>query len=514
MGYTTVWNFPMSPALDKKIKGKYAVIDNSNKDIAALNWAIDHLSEYQKFAKDFKKIINESPYLQWNLVPFLLDARIFKANFPLGNTGVTNPLAIADTLRSLVTDGAQYKHTFFGYGILDDTLLNVVFKIFGKDATIYPIQPGDYIASVLCQAPKAFNLVKIMLYAGAEVNLRIDKEFSNTILHYFIAMEHGPSPLKFINLVEAILKSSDKPKDFKRIDYTLQDSRGRTPLHLAVGLNQTAIVKRLLKISQEEKIEVGIDVTDQYQRTPLMTAAALGHLEIYNALIENQANSQTNDYEMSSSETVAKILSSFSVHPDKDITASDNHSYLYAQEADGCPLVLVANDGTEQQLVLSTKEPHLSLLKKALELVSLEEKQNVQYQINSIMDRNKPMHGISITELCIKNQKAIREIIQNQKSLKMIETNLSPILSIHGNNSDSATEILEAKQPADDANLTSDNQPELSKDSLFSGVNTLFNTADTQNLIKKYQLTNATQVSLEEGLRNAADQGSIVEMKI
>jgi ankyrin repeat protein len=321
---------------------------------------------------------------------------------------------------------AKYKHCLAGaYGVPSIEMFKSLIGFYGVEASIPEEGTLNLMQLSLTSHydNNAFDKIKELLHAGASINARVDEEYQNTILHYLIALEHNvPIVLKMIDFIESKMPySSQHEKQTWNFDYTLQDKFGKTPLLLAVGLDETEVVEKLLKYATgKNRKNVGLNIPDAKGRTPCMIAVALGHLDILKQLIKAGANLYLKDkqgrdlmwYANAPLNEIRNILESLSIHPDR--IASQNHSYLYSSTREAFPIVLVERQTKQEHLLLlSREEPYYSLLKIALK-ASLNNKDpelNYHYlseQVESFL--NKP--GESILELKMKNQCETRRHIQ------------------------------------------------------------------------------------------------------
>lgn len=338
-------------------------------DLDKLNFAIQNHKNYQSLVKEYIWIIQTSPFVKWSLIPLLLGAKI--ESLPLMPNHIKNNIKLnKDFFHFLVQQGAIYKPYLAGaYGIPSLEVFNSLLHLFGIEANIPEKGTLNLMQLILTSHldDTSFNKMKTLVTAGANINERVGDEFQNTILHYLIALEHNtPVVLDLIEFMEKISACN--------FDYTLQDKFGKTPLLLAVGLNDKPIVEKLLSLTKKKK-NIGLNIPDIEGRTPCMIAAALGHLDILKLLIQAGANCYTKDnqgrdllqYANCSIEEVRTILVSFSIHPGR--IASANHSYLYSSTREAYPVVLVEKQtGKEHLLLLSREEPYFGFLKIALNL--------------------------------------------------------------------------------------------------------------------------------------------------
>lgn len=402
------------------VVGKIVVWANPEarqEDIDKLSFAVDHFERYIEFKEQYREAIQSSPFVQWTLIPFLLGAQISGLR-PLALGKRPDAKSRKEFFHFLVQQGAAYKHYLAGgaYSIPTLEIFKLILEIYGVEATIPNGNTLDLITLILTSHYDHTSLdkVKALLLAGVNINARIDTEYQNTILHYLIALEHGVGiVIKLIDFVE---------KNASNLDYTLQDRFGKTPLLLAVGLNVSEVVNKLLKdVLGENKKNIGLDLPDNEGRTPCMIAAALGHLDILQRLIEAGANCYLRDnqgrdltwYTHASPDEIKSILSGLSIQPDRDV--SQNHSYLYSLTREAYPLLLVEQQsGHKQLLLLSQKEPYCKQLEIALEASKSKKDPKINYdylkqQIDSMLVNKSKM---SVLDQKITNQLETRRYVQ------------------------------------------------------------------------------------------------------
>ena len=385
-------------------------------DLDKLRFAICNYKNYQALAVEYKAAIQTSPFVQWVLIPILLGAKI--ESLPLISDEIKNTVKLnKDFFHFLLQQGAIYKPSLadaYGVPTLED--FTSLLDIYGVEASIPEKGTLNLMQLTLTTHynKTSFEKMKALIVLGANINVRVDEEFQNTILHYLIALEHNaPVVLKSIEFMESNTECN--------FDYTQQDKFGKTPLLLAVSLNNKQIVEKLLNlVSKKNKKNIGLDIPDIEGRTPCMIAAALGHLDILKLLIQAGANCYLKDnqgrdllqYTNVSADEVRVILNAFSIHPDR--IASINHSYLYSNTDAALPVVLVEKQtDNEQLLLLSREEPYISLLKIALKL-SLNNQDpaldHEYFQEQTCSFINKPEE--SILQVTMRNQAQTRQYIK------------------------------------------------------------------------------------------------------
>lgn len=395
-----------------------------HNDLSKLYFAVRNYKNFTKLKQEYQQAIQSSPFVQWALIPFLLGAKIGLE--PFANNLISEIKSNKDFFHFLVENNAKYKHCLAGaYGVPSIEVFTSLLEIYGVEASI---PEGDTLNLIQLSLTShydntALDKIKALFLAGANINARIDEAYQNTVMHYIIALEHNiPIVIKFIDFIENIMpkisQCKEKSWDF---DYTIQDKFGKTSLLLAVGLNATQVVEKLLKnVLEKNKKDIGLNIPDVEGRTPCMIAAALGHLDILKQLIKAGADCYVKDkqgrdlmwYANAPGEELSNILKSVSVHPDR--IACVNNSYLYSSTREAFPVVLVEeNTKKEHLLLLSRQEPHFSLLKIALKasLNNSDPELKPHYlmgQAESFL--NKPCD--SILQFKMKNQPETRRYVQ------------------------------------------------------------------------------------------------------
>lgn len=383
-------------------------------DVDKLRFVVSNYQDYKTLAERYRDAIQTSPFVQWTLIPYLLGANSGLA--PLSDTFKSQIRNNKDFFRFLVQEGAKYKHFLAGaYGIPSLEGFKFLLDTLGAEASIPEKDTLSLLQLSLTShySETAFDKVKALLLAGVDINAQVDEEYENTILHYVIALEHHTSiTIQLIDFIET-------PQC--HYNYTLQDKYGKTPLLLAVGLNATKVVDKLLKQALgKNKKDIGLNTPDIQGRTPCMIAAALGHRNLLEQLIKAGANCYLTDiqgrdllwYANAPMDEVRKILQSCSVHPDR--IASVNNSYLYSSTREAYPAILVNKQTQEEHLLLlSREEPHFSLLKIALQ-TSLKtpdpELSHLFFKQQTESFLTKP--GESMSQVALKNQVETKRYVQ------------------------------------------------------------------------------------------------------
>src|SRR3990167_2543149 len=375
-----------------------------------LRFAIQNIHRYEELRTEYKKLINEDPVVQWHLIFILIcGSGIKKEFFPLENLpdwSTPQLLSNKKLFQSLANDGAKYKHYLVnGYGGIDPEDFKYYLKLFGRKAIIPIREELDLLSDHLIsqRSPDTFKIIQQLLSAGVNINVRMGDKFNNTILHYLIALEDYQYAIKLINFVE-------KMQTIQPIDYSLQDSQGKTVLFLAVGLGLESLVDLLLKLHDEDQRYIGINIPDQLGRTPLMIAAALGYASICKKLIEHGANCFAKDnkqqdlhwYKSAPIEEVKNILQFLSINPDRGYYCS--HSYLSSTANGTIPWVLVDENNKEHLLILSAKAEHMRCLIFVFESTHGEEKKYIAEQLQPLTKQFGSNYNKSIADKCKEHQ--------------------------------------------------------------------------------------------------------------
>lgn len=149
--------------------------------------------------------------------------------------------------------------------------------------------------------------------------------YRDTPLHLFLANE-DPTAIQFVDLVT---------EEGGKIDFTIRDEQGKTPLLLAAKTRKPKCVQALL----ERGADVSISIPDNSGNTILHVACILGDVDTFNIIKEyrefntllEQANSQgklpDEMLNLSENETRAFIKSIF-INSDRDLNAPANQSKL------------------------------------------------------------------------------------------------------------------------------------------------------------------------------------------
>ena len=129
-------------------------------------------------------------------------------------------------------------------------------------------------------------ITKALLEAGADPN-RTTKT-GQTVLHVAALTSASVfSGTSGADLVRVLLETSRNCPNAKKIDVSVQDHYLQTALHLACSAGKTESVGLMLAESASRGI---LDVRDEDQRTALMNASGLGHVDIVKALIRAGAD--------------------------------------------------------------------------------------------------------------------------------------------------------------------------------------------------------------------------------
>ncbi len=401
-------------------------------DYHNLVWAITNIKDYFNLREQYQQHIKDDPLVKWFLIPFVIMSSNVKkqvpgfSDIPIWDNELFNNKIL---FNALLEDGAEYQHNLFiptPFDRLDDNYFKVALSIFGKQANSIL---GKTTLIAIFSTRRVFNKVKELLEVGADINEIIDEKYENTILQYLIACEMHNYAVELINLTENMPKTTTSTKNNWEIEYTLQDKQGKTPLFFAVGLGLTSVVEKLLSLMKgtaKNKHIIGLDIPDHKGRTSVMIAAALGRKEILEMLISAGCNLLVKDnqgrdllwYIQAPEKEIRDILEFLSVHPDRVIEST--FSNLCVPSRDYAPLVLVDDKGQETPIILSPKEPHLTILSEAI--VSLYEKPTEPFEgcLNEVTRQFVPMMEKlhqkitvpTISEQCLSNQPKIRNFVR------------------------------------------------------------------------------------------------------
>lgn len=333
---------------------------------------------------------------------------------------------------TLIQFGAQYKHYLaYAYTAVSLKGLARLLHLYGQEATCFPAETGSFILNTMTTYfdEYAFKKIALLLQYGANINERIDREYENTVIHHLIAQEEAPysSALNLINFCENLPQNILNANPNCQIGYHLQDKYGKTPLLLAVGLNLTAVVDKLLELANKKNKDIGINIPNHEGQTPLMIASALGHKEIFEKLLLNGANLYSKDNEgrdvawyMHANENVVRnILTAFSIHSDRSIYSLKSYLYVVHNGGEVVPLVLLDKNGDETTIIMSRKSPFKKQLEIAMMFIENDSINpdfiiNKEYLMNQTKFLNPLLKDDSVLDQKLSDQIKIREYINQQ----------------------------------------------------------------------------------------------------
>jgi hypothetical protein len=204
--------------------------------------------------------------------------------------------------------------------------------------------------------------VKNLWAAGADPNAA-HPEYGS-FLHYLVANELKTLAIAAID--ELANKTTAKPYDF-----SATDGDGKTLLLIAVKTRQVALVRRLLQLHNDQKIDIGLNTPDINGRTPLLLAAALGSLAAYVLLSRSGADKSKIDgkdnnldyYLKLSRAEVIDILQSIHIEPERDgLTV---HNWLTFNDQLGRPVTQALSEDPDKKVLISLAPKHATVLRAA-----------------------------------------------------------------------------------------------------------------------------------------------------
>jgi hypothetical protein len=382
---------------------------NPTHAIEALRWCITHISDYETHRTQYKTYIETVPEVKWHLIFFLICNQNLNGSLPTISESDREALLENRTLfRALAEDGAKYQHYLFSaYGDTHLSHLVQYFELYNEKT----VQTGDEALNFLVHAMVSHDeaslfSAKFALMANIDINARIDNAFKNTLLHYLIALADSNLTIGFLNLLI-------DERQVHTFCFTAQDAFGKTPLHLAIGMNLPYVVDALLWLHEDMALDIGLNLADDSGRTPAMFAAALGQQDVLTRimnqkdLISSAVDKQGHDVNWHRSapmDDIEAILSSVSINPKRGCALQLSH--LYSESSGSRPWVLVDTHGEEHLLDMSAEPEALELLSLAEDLApDGVQKRFIQAQISELKRSE-----CSIAQKCKQNQPQVRVV--------------------------------------------------------------------------------------------------------
>jgi len=183
--------------------------------------------------------------------------------------------------------------------------------------------------------------LKLLLQAGANPNA-YSNEHGN-VLH-FIAKTFNTYITRAIDIIQAYSHHT--------FDYTQKNPKGDTLLHLAIKIKNLAAIKKLMAL-HSQGIDIGLDIPDAENRTPLMNAVALGNVSSTASLLCVGALQKGIGKMLTPPQSlVESILQSVDIEPSRHSQATQN----YLCEAHGGFPIRAMNDNGVGRLIIISKE--------------------------------------------------------------------------------------------------------------------------------------------------------------
>jgi len=307
-----------------------------------------------------------------------------------------NADASVDVLRLLIARGAEYRAQLLQRSTPIDTLKKLVAAGADVNASI-----NGYSPLHISSSPET---TEFLLAKGANINALDDYFKFGTPIHIAIANET-------IDL--AIFKIECASKYNQKINFTLRDGEGKTPLIVAVKVMSVAMTTKILQVAADT-----VNLTDNQGRSALHFACALGQFEIANRLIAAGANIDAVDnngntplhYTNHLPSQVHAILISIGIDPERDQAAKfnafygKNEGFLYFK-----PAILqqakvkspsIGNHAKEEALACHENKPFISSW-----IQSQPENKAV------LLEQIKRLTGKSIKSACIDKQLRIVRLL-------------------------------------------------------------------------------------------------------
>lgn len=158
--------------------------------------------------------------------------------------------------------------------------------------------------------------MRLLVDAGIDVNLQDSLKFKNTPLQLLIANESHDDALCFINYAGA------------KINYSIQDTGGKTPLILAAKVNATAVAAAILRHCQD----TDLNIQDDKGMTALHYACLYGNSELFHLLVTrgaslsilNKDGKLPVDCVLLGKKAIKETLESIEIDPERDEKAEKN----------------------------------------------------------------------------------------------------------------------------------------------------------------------------------------------
>jgi hypothetical protein len=406
----------------------------------ALSWCLSHINDYDAHRTQYKTYIETVPEVTWHLIFFLICNQNLNDSLPTLSEEDREALLENRTLfKALAEDGAKYQHYLFSaYGNTHISHLVQYFELYNENTVQTGHEALNFLAhTMVSHDENSLVAAQFALMAGIDINVHIDGVFKNTLLHYLIALAVSDKVICFLNLLI-------KERQIHTLRFTAQDAFGKTPLHLAIGMNLPDVVDALLGLHEHMKLDIGLNIADDHGRTPAMFAAALGQQDILTRIMKQEDlilsavdkhGHDVNWHRSAPMEEIEAILRSVSVNPKRGCALELSH--LYSESRGSRPWVLVDNHGEEHLLDMSVGNEALKLLSFAEDLAPDGiQKRFIQAQISTLKKSE-----CTLAQKCKKNQPPARIVHGTEQKLTTFSGTEAQAVEDAANEQTSSTDL-------------------------------------------------------------------------